>query len=204
MEDAKLTSGLEPNSGFRESFSRMMGAAPSKMYDKILVAAWLETPLGPMLAIADEAVLYLLEFVDTRNLEKEIERLLKKLHVGIMLGRTQIIESIEQEIKQYFEGPLRSFRTPIFMLGTPFQKLVWEQLQKIPLGETRSYSDIANALGRPTAFRAVAQANGSNQLAIIIPCHRVINANCDLGGYAGGVAKKQWLLDHEKRMSNGY
>lgn len=199
----QLSSGYESSSGFRDAFSRIMGKAPTKMHDKILSASWLDTPLGPMLTIADETSLYLLEFVDRRGLEEEIERLRRKLKVVIIPGRTQPIESIEQELKLYFEGSLRSFKTPLFIMGSPFQKLVWEQLQKIPLGETRSYSDIANALCRPTAFRAVAQANATNQIAIVIPCHRVINANKELGGYAGGIAKKKWLLEHEKGMSHG-
>ena len=86
----------------------------------------------------------------------------------------------------------------MFLLGSPFQKQVWEELKKIPSGETRAYLAIAKAVGRPTACRAVANANGANQLAIIIPCHRVINTNGELGGYGGGIARKQWLLDLEK------
>ena len=84
-------------------------------------------------------------------------------------------------------------------MGSDFQKSVWAALRKIPPGETRSYLDTAKAVGKPTAFRAVANANGANQLAIIIPCHRVINNNGELGGYGGGISRKQWLIDHEKK-----
>jgi len=198
--EAQLSSGYESGSGFRDAFSRIMGAAPSKFENsKVLKASWLDTQLGPMLAVADDEALYLLEFVDRRGLEREIERLRQRTQAAIIPGSTKPIKSIEKELKQYFEGRLREFQTPLFRVGTPFQKQVWDELQKIPRGETRSYADIAAALGRPTAFRAVAQANGSNQIAIVIPCHRVINANGELGGYAGGIARKQWLLDHEKR-----
>jgi len=106
--------------------------------------------------------------------------------------------SLHYELNQYFEDKLQSFQTPLTFLGTPFQKQVWEELLKIPAGETRSYSEIAIAIGRPSAFRAVAQANGANQLALIVPCHRVINADGQLGGYGGGLTRKKWLLDHER------
>jgi len=152
-----------------------------------------------MIAIADEDNLYLLEFVDRRGLEHEIESLRKKLKTAIIPGQTQIIRNIESEITHYFNGKNLEFKTPIHLVGSPFQKSVWEELRNIPLGETRSYLDIAKSLKKPTAFRAVAQANGANQLAIIVPCHRVINTNGELGGYGGGVARKQWLLELERK-----
>ncbi len=197
--EAQLSTGYESSSGFRDAFSRIMGTPPTKQGPyKILKAAWFDTPLGPMIAIADEETLYLVEFVDRRGLEREVERLRQKTKARIIPGHTSPINSIEKELKLYFEGKLREFKTPIASLGTPFQNQVWEELKKIPLGETRSYSDIAAAIGKPTAFRAVANANGANQLCIIIPCHRVIMANNQLCGYGGGVARKKWLLNHEK------
>jgi len=199
--DTQLAMGYESSSGFRDAFSRIMGAAPALSKDsKILKATWLDTPLGPMIAVADEQALYLLEFVERRGLEREIERLRQKTKAAIVPGVTPPINSIEHELVQYFKGKLITFKTPLFLLGSSFQKQVWEALRKIPAGATRSYADLAKAIGRPTAFRAVAQANGTNQLAIIIPCHRVINSNGALGGYAGGVSRKQWLLDHEKKL----
>jgi AraC family transcriptional regulator of adaptative response/methylated-DNA-[protein]-cysteine methyltransferase len=153
-----------------------------------------------MLAIANEDALYLLEFVDRRGLEREIERLRQKTKASIVPGHAQPISLIENEIEQYFNGALREFKTPLSFLGSPFQKRVWEELKKIPLGETRSYSDIAAVIGKPPAFRAVAQANGANQFAIVIPCHRVINTNGDLGGYGGGLTRKKWLINHEKKI----
>lgn len=165
-------------------------------------AAWLDTAAGSMLAIADEEALYLLEFAGRHGLKQEVERLRQKTKSTIVLGYTQPIRSIERELNQYFEKKLRKFNTAIFFLGSPFQKQVWEELQKTPLGETRSYSDIAVAIGRPSACRAVAQATGANQLAIVIPCHRVIHANGKLGGYAGGITCKKWLIAHEKECQS--
>lgn len=196
--DAQLSTGYESSSGFRDAFSRIMGAAPTKLKQDILKASWLDTRLGPMIAIANEEALYLLEFVDRRGLEKEIERLRDRTKSAIIPGHTQPMASIEKELNQYFDGKLREFKTPLFLLGSPFQKRVWEELRKIPYGRTVSYSDLATSIGRPTAYRAVAQANGANQFAIIIPCHRVINTNGELGGYGGGITRKKWLITHEK------
>lgn len=198
--EAQLTTGYESDSGFRDAFSRIMGAAPTKLKDnRILKASWLDTPLGPMLAIANEEALYLLEFVDRRGLEKEIEHLRQKTKSAIVPGHTQPISMIEKELDLYFKGSLKKFKTPLFLLGSPFQKHVWDELVKIPPGETRSYAALAKTIGRPTAYRAVAQANGANQLAIIIPCHRVINTNGELGGYGGGLSRKNWLINHERK-----
>lgn len=198
--DAQLSSGYESSSGFRDAFSRIMGATPTKLgHRQILKASWLDTRLGPMIAIADENTLYLLEFVDRRGLEREVERLRQKTKSAIVPGHTQPISSIENELSQYFEGKLIEFKTPTHYIGSLFQQQVWEELKKIPAGETRSYLDIAVAIGKPSAFRAVAQANGANQLTIVIPCHRVINTNGDLGGYGGGIIRKNWLINHEKK-----
>jgi AraC family transcriptional regulator of adaptative response/methylated-DNA-[protein]-cysteine methyltransferase len=196
--EAQLATGHESSSGFRDAFSHIMGAAPTKLnQDSIFKASWIDTPLGPMLALADEKALHLLEFVDQRGLEREIEQLRKKTQSAILPGSTDPILSIEKELAEYFKGKRMEFSTPLCTLGSAFQKRVWEELRKIPPGQTRSYSEIAKAIGQPSAKRAVARANGSNTLAIIIPCHRVINADGNLGGYAGGLSRKQWLLNHE-------
>ncbi|WP_146823936.1 bifunctional transcriptional activator/DNA repair enzyme AdaA [Alicyclobacillus suci] len=198
--EAQLEAGYESGSGFRDAFSRIMGTPPSRIETgRVLFAHWLDTPLGPMLAIADEEGLYLLEFVDRRGLEREIERLRQRTKCAVIPGRTSPIDMIERELSSYFAGSLASFTTPVHVLGTPFQQHVWDELRNIPQGETRSYSDIAAAIGHPAAVRAVGRANGSNQLAIVIPCHRVVQQDGTLGGYGGGLARKQWLLEHETR-----
>lgn len=196
VENTEFSSGYE---SFKETFSRAMEADSAKINTAhALVTSWLYTELGPMLAIADEHTLYLLEFEDRRGLAKEIDRLRQKTTSSFILGRTPPINSIEKELKAYFKGTLRAFTTPISLLGSPFQKEVWDQLLQIPSGETKSYLEIAQAIGKPTASRAVAQAVGANRLAIVIPCHRVINTDGKLGGYAGGLTRKQWLLNNEK------
>ena len=197
--DTQLLSGYESSSGFRDAFSRIMGNAPTRLTACVLSATWIDTKLGPMLSIADEIGLYLLEFVDRRGLEKEIERLRKNLKAAIIPGKTSITEQIEQELTAYFNRACFTFKTPIHLVGTPFQKQVWEILKQIPPGTTLSYAQVAQEVKKPTAFRAVARANGTNQLALIIPCHRVINTSGELGGYAGGITRKQWLLNHEKQ-----
>lgn len=200
--EAQLSSGYESDSGFRDAFSRIMGTAPSNSEGhKVLKASWMDTPLGPMLIVADDEAVYMVEFIDRRGLEKEIERLRKKTKLPIIPGKPRPAKQIEEELVGYFSGKIREFKTPLHPIGTPFQKKVWEALRKIPLGETRSYAEIALAIGKPTAYRAVALANGANPFALVIPCHRVINSNGDLGGYGGGTKRKEWLLKHERKES---
>lgn len=104
-----------------------------------------------------------------------------------------------RQLTRYFDGSLQSFSLPLSPAGTAFQQAVWQALQQIPFGETRSYQQIANAIGNPKAVRAVGTANSRNPVAIVIPCHRVIGANGNLTGYAGGLEKKAWLLQHEQQ-----
>jgi len=105
-------------------------------------------------------------------------------------------EAIKQ-LKAYFAGTLQDFDLPLALQGTPFQKKVWKQLEKIPYGEVKSYLDIAKAVGKPSGPRAVGAANGRNPIAIIVPCHRVIGASGKLVGFGGGLPTKKWLLLHE-------
>lgn len=196
--DAQLNSGYESSSGFRDAFQKIIGSAPSIIKQKnILNISWFDTILGPMLAVSDEEVLYLLEFTDRRGLEKELDRLKQKTKSTILPGETKPITSIKLELDQYYLGKLKKFKTPIHLLGSPFQKQVWQALIEVPYGQTRSYAQQAQNISKPTACRAVANANGANQLAIIVPCHRIINSNGDLGGYGGGIWRKKWLLEHE-------
>lgn len=204
--DAQLNSGYESGSGFRDAFSKLFGAAPIHHQQlNVLKASWVDTCLGPMVAIADDDALYLLEFVDRRGLEREVLRLRKRLHAAIIPGTSVTIQSIEAELQSYFAGCLKEFKTPCHLLGSDFQIQTWHALRQIPYGETRSYREQAEAIGKPAAFRAVANANGANQLAIMIPCHRIITSQGTLGGYGGGIARKQWLIEHEKKnKSEGF
>jgi len=166
-----------------------------------LKSSWLETPLGFMVAVTDEKALYFLEFVERQRLEEKIEKFCAKANANIVPEMTPIIESVESELKTYFEGKLKTFKIPLILVGSPFQENAWRELMHTPYGQTRSYTDQAIALERPLAFRAVANANGANNIAIIVPCHRIINNNGALGGYGGGISRKKWLLNHEQQMA---
>ncbi|MDF1646761.1 MAG: methylated-DNA--[protein]-cysteine S-methyltransferase [Legionellaceae bacterium] len=158
----------------------------------------IKTPAGSMIAISDDSALYLLEFIDRKNLDKNIQKLRHETgRVRLDEGLTKPLLSIQGELTAYFENQLEKFQTPLQLSGTLFQKKVWQTLQKIPYGETRSYAEQAHMLQRPKATRAVANANASNQFALIIPCHRVIRTDKTLGGYAAGIERKKWLLEHE-------
>lgn len=156
----------------------------------------IDTPLGSMLAIANADSLYLLEFHDRKNLSDQIKRLCAKIG-NITPDINAPLESIKKELELYFNKALCVFQTPITMIGSSFDIQVWQELQKIPVHKTSSYKDLARKIAKPTAYRAVAQANGRNRLAIIVPCHRVIYQNGTVGGYAGGKLRKEWLLAHE-------
>ena len=164
----------------------------------ILKSSYIDTPLGSMLAISDADALYFLEFSDWRGLDRKIHQLKTKAKASILPGTYSPIELIKYELDSYFAGNLREFKTPFHYWGSAFQNLVWQELARLPYGEKRSYLAQAKAIGKATAFRAVANANATNPIAIIIPCHRIINNNGNLGGYGGGIARKKWLLDFEK------
>lgn len=163
-----------------------------------LIASHLQTPLGAMLAVADDTHLYILKFTDQNNLQKSIKALEKTTESKIIAGSNNLIKKLDQELAHYFNGALQNFSTPTQLLGTSFQQKSWFALTQIPYGATTSYGQQAIVVGNPKAYRAVANANRNNPIAIIIPCHRIIKANGDLCGYNGGIARKQALLDLEK------
>jgi AraC family transcriptional regulator of adaptative response/methylated-DNA-[protein]-cysteine methyltransferase len=199
MLDLQLDHGFESGSGFRTAFNRHFGAAPSRASDvDCLYAQWFETPLGAMLALAGDHGVALLEFVDRRGLERELEVLQRRLKRRILPGTHRFLTQIAEELAAYFAGRNLAFATPLALAGSPFQHAVWNALQAIPPGMTRSYADIAATIGRPSAVRAVGRANGDNRLCLVVPCHRVIGADGTLTGYGGGLWRKQWLLDHER------
>jgi methylated-DNA-[protein]-cysteine S-methyltransferase len=111
--------------------------------------------------------------------------------------------AVKAELDAYFAGESGEFRSPIAFVGTEFQKRVWHALRKIPRGQTMSYAELARQIGSPRAVRAVGAAVGKNPVSVIVPCHRVVGSNGSLTGFAGGVERKQWLLDHERAMSSG-
>ena len=192
--------GYESLSGFNDSFKSIFGVSPTNSKDKkIINIARLETPLGTMFACAVEQGICLLEFTDRKMLETELKSLTKLLNANIIQGANPHFDVLKQQLEEYFEGKRKEFSVPLFTPGTEFQWSVWKELQNIPYGSTRSYKQQAAALQKPEAVRAVANANGMNRISIIIPCHRVIGNDGSLTGYGGGLWRKQWLLDMEKK-----
>jgi AraC family transcriptional regulator of adaptative response/methylated-DNA-[protein]-cysteine methyltransferase len=197
--EAGLDAGFDSDSGFREAFAKVFGEAPGRARDKaLLVASWIETPLGPMLAIAGDEGLELLEFVDRRALETELRELARKWQRAIVPGDHPILARTAAQLREYFAGTRRAFDIPLTLHGSPFQLSAWKALCAIPYGGTRSYAEMARSIGSPGAVRAIGRANGQNRIAIVVPCHRVIQADGSLCGYGGGRWRKQWLLDLER------
>ncbi len=136
--------------------------------------------------------------VDFLKSEKAFMERLKKRFSGEVIRDDRKNKEILLQIKKYLTGQLRRFDYPLDLRGTPFEKKVWMELVKIPYGKTRSYKEVAQAIGHPKAFRAVGNANGSNALPLVIPCHRVIASGGGLGGYGHGLKMKKQLLDFER------
>jgi AraC family transcriptional regulator of adaptative response/methylated-DNA-[protein]-cysteine methyltransferase len=161
----------------------------------------IETELGVIIAGATDDGICLLEFSDRRMLKTEYKDLERYLKATIVDGENFHFTALRKQITEYFEGSRKEFTLPLVTPGTPFQQTVWKELTKIPFGTTRSYLEQSIALGKPESIRAVANANGMNRISIIIPCHRVIGSDGKLTGYGGGLKRKKWLLDHEKKYS---
>ena len=168
----------------------------------------LPTPLGDMLALASDEGLCALEFTKVAGPNRGQERLSRlnarlqrwfPLH-EILDRDTSTIARTRDWLTAYFEGTRAEIGgLPLDMRGAPFERRVWRALQAIPPGQTTSYGAMAQALGSAGASRAVGAANGANPVAIIVPCHRVIGSNGSLTGYGGGLERKTWLIDHERR-----
>ncbi len=199
LDDAVFESGFESHSGFRDAFVRVFGSTPGDSRDRECVfLSWMRSPLGPLVAGATEDGVCLLEFTDRRMLEAQFTAVKRLFRLPVVPGSNRHLETLRGELARYFDGALRRFSVPLVFPGTPFQRRVWEQLLQVPYGQTRSYEQMAAAIGASTAVRAVGHANGLNRLAILIPCHRVVNKSGRLGGYGGGLWRKQYLLDLER------
>jgi AraC family transcriptional regulator of adaptative response/methylated-DNA-[protein]-cysteine methyltransferase len=199
VDRTALGHGYESSSGFREAFGKLFGQAPREaVAADCVVLSWHESPIGPLLLGATTAGLCLLEFPDRRMLETQLNVLRARFKCPLVPGDNAHLAKAKDELARYFEGRLKAFTVPLIYPGTPFQENVWRKLLDIPYGETRSYEDLARAAGSPKAVRAVGTANGCNRIAIMIPCHRVVNKGGKLGGYGGGLWRKQTLLDLER------
>lgn len=200
--EAGLAIGYESNSGFRTAFGRQFAVTPRRSVEvNTLLTHTLDSPLGELQVGATDAGVCLLEFADRRALPTETRQLAKA--VGPLVpGVNQHIERMADQLRRYFEGTLTEFTVPLHVLrGTPFQRTVWDRLRRIPYGATMSYGELAAAIGRPGSQRAVGAANGANGIAIVIPCHRVVQSDGKLRGYGGGLWRKQFLLEHEAAVS---
>jgi len=199
LDDVALGHGFDSHSGFRAAFARAFGTSPGRGRDAdCILLAFLESPLGPLVAGATKAGVCLLEFTDRRSLETSLDTVRRRFGCATLPGDTPHLKQLKVDLSAYFAGELRAFTVPVVTPGTPFQEQVWDELRRVPYGETRSYEDLARALGRPKAQRAVGRANGENRIAIVIPCHRVVNKDGGLGGYGGGLWRKRYLLDLER------
>ena len=161
----------------------------------------LDTELGKMVAGVTYKGLCMLEFNDPERILKTTHKLQKKYKFILIEGVNPLLDQVEKELTKYLDGSLNKFTIPLDMIGTNFEKRVWTELLKIPYGTTRSYLEIAKAINHPSGFRAVARANGANNISIVIPCHRVIASNGKLQGYGGGLWRKEKLLYLEKHGS---
>jgi AraC family transcriptional regulator, regulatory protein of adaptative response / methylated-DNA-[protein]-cysteine methyltransferase len=173
---------------------------PRLSVDRKLVRTKISTPLGSMSAVANDSAVHLLEFENRVALTGELRRLERDFG-PISLGRNNVLEALATELDDYFAGKSADFQIPTVQHGTSFEEAVWQALKQIPLGQTRSYSDIAKEIGQPEKSREVGRANGANKISIIVPCHRVIGADGSLVGYGGGLWRKKWLLDHERQYA---
>ena len=148
----------------------------------------IDSPYGPLTLVADDGILCGLYMTEQRHRPPE---------ESFGARDETLFAEAEEQLEAYFSGDLKEFTLELHLNGTPFQRTVWDQLREIPYGETRSYGELAAALGNPSASRAVGLANGRNPIGIIVPCHRVVGANGSLTGYGGGLDRKQRLLDFE-------
>jgi len=164
-----------------------------------LVRSWLETPVATLQIVVDpDEVVRVLDF-DTDS--PRTRRLMKIHYAGVPVVEGETPKAIVDALGRYFAGEMTALADiPWRVVGTDFQQQVWQALTEIPAGETRSYSQQAARIGRPAAVRAVGLANGANPIGIVIPCHRVIGANGSLTGFGGGLERKRWLLEHERRV----
>jgi O-6-methylguanine DNA methyltransferase len=168
--------------------------------DAAVVVRLVDSPVGALVMAATDEGLVFLEFASEERLARQIGSLTR--HFGVSRGGDHpIIDRAMTELAEYFAGTRRQFEVPLVIRGSPFQESVWRELLRIPYGETRAYADVADTLGLKNGQRAVGLANGQNRIAIIIPCHRVIERSGGLRGYGGGLWRKKLLLGHEFRSA---
>ncbi len=167
--------------------------------NKPITISLISSPVGDLLAGINEKGLCYLGFTGEESIEKQRETLGKKFKTSFIKRKSTLFDTLKLQLDEYFEGKRRTFDIPLDFIGTDFQKNVWKTLLKIPYGKTNSYQEQAVSVGNQKAVRAVANANGANNIVIVIPCHRVIGKDGSLTGFGGGLWRKKILLDLEKK-----
>jgi AraC family transcriptional regulator of adaptative response/methylated-DNA-[protein]-cysteine methyltransferase len=204
LDSAVFSSGFNSHSGFRDAFVRTFGNTPRTIRDRDCIhLAWLRSPLGPLVAGATSQGVCLLEFSDRPMLESQLAKVRKLFDSPAVPGMNDHLKQLASELGDYFAGTLQTFSVPLIYPGTSFQVRVWNELLRIPYGQTRTYDELAIRLGSSGGRRPVGRANGMNRIAILIPCHRVIRKDGQLGGYGGGLRRKQFLLELENKNCRG-
>ncbi len=184
----------------RDAFGAMFEQVfeTAEPHDGALSVDIMQSPVGTLMLAASETALCSLEFVDAESLEAQV-RSLRRQHAGAAVFEpNRVLDRVRAQLEDYFAARRTAFDVPLSYAGTPFQRKVWTALCEIGYGQTWSYLELARRVGDIGATRAVGMANGANPIAILIPCHRVVNANGELGGYGGGRWRKRMLLDLEK------
>jgi AraC family transcriptional regulator of adaptative response/methylated-DNA-[protein]-cysteine methyltransferase len=188
-------------SSFRDVLKKWLtDTPPGETRRPPILVQRLLTPLGPMIAAGSDAGLCLLEFPEPSRLPRQLKRIDRLFQRPIAPGEHPILEQTRREVAEYFAGTRSSFEVPLRLDGTNFQRQVWNALLTIPFSATMSYRQLARCIARKGAQRAVGRANGDNRFAIIVPCHRVVRSDGTLCGYGGGLWRKRWLLQHERRV----
>ncbi len=197
---AAFESGYESLSGFNESYRALFGASASKTKNRnVINVLRFSSPIGSVIACATEKGVCFLGFVGQKNIEKHFVEIQNRFNAVILPGKNPHLTKARIELNEYFDGNRQNFTVSLDISGTDFKIQAWTALLDIPYGKTISYKEQAVILNNSKAVRAIASANGANKISIIIPCHRVIGTNGSLTGYAGGLHKKKWLLDFEKK-----
>lgn len=165
----------------------------------------IDTPLGPLVAIANDNELLMLKFHDSKGLDRDIKRVIASEHVRAIRvddGNTKPLKSVEFELDEYFDGKLTVFKTPVRIdaAETEYQRSIVREIANIGYGATSTYRQLAENVKKPNSYRAAANACGRNMICVVIPCHRVLSSS-GLGGFTCGVERKVWLLDLEKRVA---
>ena len=201
--EAAMDQGYKSDSGFRDAFARTFKTTPGRgRQAECIVTAEIESPIGSLLAGATSEAVCLLEFGSERRRAGIIASVGGRFGCEVVPGENEHIRQLRKELGEYFAGKRTRFEVPLAYPGTAFQVAVWKRLLKIPYGRTVSYERIAKEIGKPAAQRAVGMANHNNRIAIVIPCHRVLNKDGKLGGYGGGLWRKQFLLDLEGKQGD--